>query len=901
MKEQKLLKRKDMKVTLKKLMVVVHLVCWVGVVNAETIADEAVRKKQLLNKEWLFTKDTSKAAWQKIGLPHCWNIADVMDDAPGYYRGAGWYKRILPTVEKGKKQFIYFDGANQETTVWINGKKAGYHAGGYTRFSFDITAALKESGGNEILVKVDNSYNPAIPPLTADFTFFGGLYRNVYLVSTDAVHINMNNYASNGVYIKTPEVSKQKAVVEVQGSFVNETAETRKLQVETTVYDSTGKVVTRTLSKQTAQPHTTFDFHHKGLTISNPALWSPAHPALYTITTRLYNARTHEVLDEVHNTAGMRWFSFSADSGFYINGTACKLIGASRHQDYEGMGNGVPAAIQVKDVEMIKSMGGNFLRVAHYPQDPVILETCDRLGLLASVEIPVVNTISTTDSFTNNCLQMQTEMIRQNFNHPSVVIWAYMNEVFLRPPFKDSTINKRAYDSSVTALARKLEALTRKEDPTRYTMIANHGDFRRYDTTQLTTIPMIVGWNLYNGWYNSAMEDFSAFMDKHHRELPGKPVIISEYGADADPRIRSFKPERFDKSVEYTTLFHQYYLCEMVKRPFVAGAAVWNLADFNSETREETMPHMNNKGLLTYNRIAKDPYYYYKAALVNTPFVKIASSYWWQRSGIADTDTATVCTQPLEVATNLTETELFINGKSLGKVVAVKNMCSWKAAFVNGDNIIRAVGVKEGVVCEDTLVVQFRVQPRSLQSPSVPFTQLNLQMGSRRTYLDEQTGEVWLPDQPYKPGAWGYTGGTIFNVKNGRQAYGTDKAISGTDNDPIYQTQQTGIEKYRLDAPKGNYLLTLHFAELQGENAVALPYNLDTSVQQPTFQSRIFDVAVNGKPILENLDIAAQYGRATAVVQAFRVTVTGNEGIELLFKAKSGQPILNALQLKKLN
>lgn len=902
MKEQKLLKRKEMKMRLGCLLVVINLVFSIGACRAGDITNESPRQVQLLDKNWLFSKDTLNSGWLHVSIPHSWNIADVMDDAPDYYRGVAWYKKVLPATGNlsGKKQYLYFDGANQETTVFVNGHSAGYHAGGYTRFCFDITAYLHAGTVNEILIKADNRYNPAIPPLTADFTFFGGLYRNVYLITTAAVHIAMNDYAAAGVYVTTPAVSAEKAVVDMRGIVVNESATATILSVETTLYDASGKQVASSVSRQTLQPNSPTSFQHSNLNVLNPSLWSPERPALYTAVTRIYHARTHELFDEVKSQVGMRWFSFRADSGFYLNGLPCKLIGASRHQDYEQMGNAVPALLQMKDVEMIKKMGGNYLRVAHYPQDPVILEACDRLGLLASVEIPLVNTISTTDSFTQNCLQMQVEMIRQNYNHPSVVIWAYMNEIFLRPPFKDSTINRKSYDAAVTSLARQLEAVTRKEDPARYTMIANHGDFKRYDSTGLTAIPMIVGWNLYNGWYNSVMEDFSVFMDKHHKELPDKPVIITEYGADADPRIRCFAPERFDKSVEYTTLFHQYYLCEIEKRPFVAGGAVWNLADFNSETREETMPHMNNKGLLTYNRIAKDPYYYYKAALTTAPFIKIASAYWTTRGGIADTETVAVCTQPLQVATNLAETELIVNGRSLGKNKAIKNICTWNVPFVNGTNTIRTIGIYNGSTVDDTLTILFQLQPRNLQSAAVPFKQLNVLMGARRSYIEEKTGDVWIPDQPYRTGAWGYVGGTIFSVKNGRQAYGTDKAIAGTDNDPVYQTQQAGIEKYRLDVGKGTYLLTLHFAELQGEKAVALPYNLDASVQQPTFQNRVFDVYLNGKPIIENLDIAVQYGRATAVSRSVQVTVNDWEGIELLFKARSGQPVLNALQLKKL-
>jgi beta-galactosidase len=285
------------------------------------------------------------------------------------------------------------------------------------------------------------------------------------------------------------------------------------------------------------------------------------------------------------------------------------LIGTSRHQDYKGLGNAVDKKLALQDVAFIKNMGANFLRIAHYPQDPAVLQACDELGLLTSVEIPVVNEITESASFYNNCINMQVEMIRQNYNHPSVIIWCYMNEIFLRPHFNGER-NGRKNILPPLQSRKNIGQCYRKEDPSRYTMIANHADFARYNEYGLTTLSMLTGWNLYSGWYGGKLEDFSVFLDKHHQKLPQQPFMVAEYGADADNRIRSMEPVRFDKSVEYTTRFHQYYIGEIMKRPFVAGAVIWNLADFNSETRIETMPHINNKGLLTWDRIRRIHIFY---------------------------------------------------------------------------------------------------------------------------------------------------------------------------------------------------------------------------------------------------------------------------------------------------
>lgn len=531
----------------------------------------AVSSRQLIrfNDLWLFSKDPKTAAspqnqiglnWEKVTLPHTWNDKDVMDDEPGYYRGIGWYKRKFNTTTalKGKDIFLCFDGANQETEVYVNGKPAGSHIGGYTRFNVQISSLLKFGADsvNEILVKVNNRNNDDIAPLSADFTFFGGIYRNVNLLVTNPVHFSESDHGSDGVYITTPAVSAQVAQVKVKSLLENSSSSTQKLQLNTLVYDADGKVVSSQNVSVQLPAGQKKDFVQDLKAIANPHLWSTDNPYLYRVVTTIVNAKTKQVVDEVSNPLGLRWFKFDAEQGFFLNDKPVKLMGASRHQDYEGLGNAVPADLQVRDMELLKQMGGNFVRVAHYPQDPVILQTCDRLGILASVEIPVVNAITESEAFTQNCKNMQVEMIRQRFNHPSVIIWGYMNEVLLRPKFGNDKVRQETYYGHIRDLAQALEDLTRKEDPGRYTMMANHGDFDRYNRVGLTKIPMIVGWNLYQGWYSGNLSGFGAFLDKHHAELKGIPVLITEYGADADPRIRSFEPVRFDKSIEYAIKYH---------------------------------------------------------------------------------------------------------------------------------------------------------------------------------------------------------------------------------------------------------------------------------------------------------------------------------------------------------
>nr|WP_199156428.1 glycoside hydrolase family 2 TIM barrel-domain containing protein [Pedobacter sp. ASV2] len=859
-----------------------------------SFAQDAGRKLISLNDQWEFKKENGQT--EKVNLPHTWNDKDVMDDEPGYYRGLGIYKRKLKLDEfaKGKDIYLVFNGVAQEAEVLVNGKIAGKHVGSYTRFTIAITPFLNYKD-DIIEVKVNNRFNEDIPPLTADFTFFGGIYRNINLLITNPVHFSQKENGSSGVFITTPQVSSGTAKVQVK-SIIENSSIAKKVQIQTTLFNAQGKEISFQISALNMLSGASNTVVQDLNNIKKPELWSPENPYLYRVVTKIIDVKTKTVLDQVSNPLGFRWFRFDANQGFFLNDKPLKLIGASRHQDYEHLGNATPDALQIRDVELLKKMGGNFLRVAHYPQDPLVLEACDRLGILASVEIPVVNTITESEAFTKNCLDMQVEMIKQNFNHPSIIIWAYMNEILLRTKFANDKPRQQIYFDHVRELAQKLDDLTRKEDPSRYTLLVNHGAWDIYNKVGLTKIPMIVGWNLYSGWYSGSPSDFAKFLDRHHKELADKPMLVTEYGADADPRIRSFSPVRFDKSVEYGIYFNQIYLNEMLKRPFVSGGMAWNLADFNSETREETMPHINNKGLLTIGRKPKDTYFLYQAYLSNQPYLKIASAQWQDRTGLADS-ASLYSTQPLQVATNLKSAELFLNGKSLGVKEAIDHICSWQVPFVDGLNQLRVVAGSNS----DQADINFQLQPYRFADQSVTFKNMNVLLGSKRFYIDEQQHQLWMPDQPYRKGSWGWVGGEPYKGTNNRITYGSDKNILDTNDDPIYQTQQVGIQQFKMDVPDGEYDLSLYFAELVGGiSKEALAYNLDNTHKKEIEENRIFSVAINGTAFLTNINLAKDFGYTTAISKKTRVTVQNGKGITIDFTPVEGKPVLNALQLRKV-
>ncbi len=414
-----------------------------------------------LNNGWQFAKDSSakgpaQLKYTKVNIPHTWNAFDVLDDEPGYYRGIGYYKKKLTVAPswRSKQVFLDFGAANQETTVFLNGKKIGHHVGGYTGFYVPLNN-LKYNGTDELLIKVDNSHNENIPPLTGDFTFFGGIYRNVNLIAVNKTHFADEQYGSTGVYVATTDVDNGEATVNVKGKL-NNSAHRKTLAVTAEILDAKGNKVAHTKWNSIANAVPQIDFELPPITVKKPNLWSPENPHLYQVITKVADAQTGELLDEVKTEIGLRYFSFDAEKGFFLNGKSVKLIGASRHQDFAKMGNAVPAALQVRDVELLKQMGGNFLRVAHYPQDQAVLNACDKLGILTSVEIPVVNEITESQAFYDNCKHMQLEMIKQNFNHPSVIIWAYMNEVLLKMHFGKEPERKKIYLKNIENLAQQL-------------------------------------------------------------------------------------------------------------------------------------------------------------------------------------------------------------------------------------------------------------------------------------------------------------------------------------------------------------------------------------------------------------------------------------------------------------
>lgn len=845
------------------------------------------RLKMTINENWKFAKGDMPGAeacafsdkeWEIINLPHTWNATDTEDEGAGYYRGTGWYRkkvRISPDVVSGKI-FLCFEAANQMTEVWINGKKAGVpHIGGYTPFTYDITSLVEPGLDNTFAIKVDNSHREDIAPLSADFSFFGGIYRDLYLVYTDTIHFSMAG-AGNGVYLHSFDVSQESARIEIKTDLT--TVAGGNFHLRHTVSDQEGNVVARLLRKIKKTGKDICDFEMK-----NPCLWDTEHPYLYTVVSELIDEKGN-LLDRVRNPLGIRWFSFDAAKGFFLNGRHLKLIGVNRHQDYMHYGNALTDDMHRHDLKLMKEMGINCMRISHYPQDPSILEMCDRYGLICFEEIPVINRIHQSDFFLQNCKSQISEMILRDYNHPCIVAWNMSNEITVPPPGKHlwSEEEKNKYDRDLLAFLQELNLFIKTHDTTRATMIVHC--FEPKDNMKMGYhLADVTGYNKYMGWYERKVEDIYQFFHEYRQADPVHPFFLSEYGAGADARIHTFHPVLYDHSEEFQLACHKTHLKALLETDFVAGGTVWNFIDFNSDGRGDAIPHVNEKGLVTSDRQPKMSYYYYQAVLSSVSVACIPSKLWTVRGGREDYEGAGKCTQPVELFGNTRLVELYLNGKSLGTKTFKDYSAVFDVPFVNGENLLELHSeTPDGEQLSDYLRLDFHLQPFRMDSKQTPFSEIAINCGSY-SYVNDRAANnyLWFPDQAYEEGSWGFIGGTP-HFRDGERI-GTDRNIKGTDLDPVFQTQLRGVRSYRFDVPKGEYELTLLFAE--------------TDTRQQAME-RAFDICLNGRKVLEDFCPARQYGTERAVSIRWDIPVK-DKGLFVDFIPRKGETILNAIVLRR--
>ncbi len=837
-------------------------------------------QKTSFNEGWNFSligSNNNKA--KQVVLPHHWN-----DDAyttRDYYRGEGIYQKefYLSSDEKTVEHFLFFEGVNSKATVILNGKTLRTHAGGYTGFYVDLSSALQYDSMNKIEVLVDNR-NTDLPPLSGDFTIFGGIYRPVWWIRKAHVHLHFDEFGGNGFLFNSGDVSAQRAKGSIEVTANNTgTSASGTVQIKCLAPD--GNMVFTKSYKERYQSGLN-NYEYQLPVISEPKLWSPASPQLYQLEVNLLD-KNGQVLDRLKQKIGWRWLAIGDNNQLLLNGEAVKLKGASRHQDREGYGIALSDQQHVDDIKALNEMGCNFIRLAHYPQSKAVLDACDELGLLVWEEIPVVDIINNNPEFKVHARQALLEMIHQHHNHPSIIMWGYMNEAIIQVPHRSKSESERdSLYAATVDFAKELEQLCRQTDSSRFTVMAYHGT-QLYNEIGLAGIAQISGWNLYDGWYGNDLGGFERFVASEHQKYPHRPLIISEFGAGSDARIHSLKPRKFDFSIEYQQAFMEHYWPVIRDSAYIMGGAMWNFIDFSSALRQESMPHINNKGLLYGNRELKDVYFYQKAFLSEEPVLHIAVRDWSERY-LLDVDSL----QNVKVYSNLPQVELYIDDQSVGRKAIDNCHAEWTIDLREGKHKMTAKGITaDGCLIEDVTWMTCNYLQRDLSKQKK--VDLNINIGSDVYYHQQGSSSVFVPDVTYEPGSWGYIGGSPLEMGD---RPGTTAAVRGTQDDPLFQTQRQGDFTYRFDVAPGTYEITLHFADLH-YTGQPLVYDIGATETSTTTYGKM-NIWMNGTLLESGFSPAEMVGGRHRLTKSYVVDVDANK-IELQFEGKQGIAFVNGL------
>ena len=833
---------------------------------------QAQREMKTINDNWEFRKSIDES-WESVNLPHTFNI-DAYQQR-NYFQGKGVYRRtlVLPEIVAERRYYMKIDAASKAANIRVNGKEVGSHVGGYTACIVDITEYIRKE--NLIEITVDNGRKD-ITPISADFTFWGGIYRDVWLISTPKQHFNMSNMGSDGIFISTPVVNEKRGVLKVKCEVTNDSHESSILEVRSAIYSPQGKLLQTIKQKQKLKSGETYIFENTSGAIESPDLWSPETPSLYLVKTTLVDPKSGKLLDEKNHKVGFRWFTFDGSKGFFLNGKSYKLRGLNRHQDQAPAGVALDDEAHRRDIFLMKELGCNFIRISHFPQDDAILEMCDELGLLAWEEIPIINIVPNTPGYDDNCEYNLREMIRQHYNHSSVITWGYMNEILLTAPSigkpewlacKERTVN----------LAQRLEAVLKEEDPGRASVMAFNMT-NLYNEIGLNLVD-VVGWNLYHGWYVDKLKDFNAWCEDQHRRYPDQPMIISEWGAGSDKRLHSTQGRAFDFSIEYQQTYIEHYLPFIENTEWISGCAYWNFIDFNVAARQESMPRVNNKGLAYNNRIWKDVAYYFKAMWrKDIPVIRIASRDWEMRTGEINKP------QSIKIYSNMPEVELFINGQSIGCQKIANCHTVFNVILPEGISVLMAQGIKNGKTVQDAMTIQFKSLPNIAEGD-----ELAINVGSNCYFTSDISNLTWLPDQPYTAGGWGYIGG---------KAHSTTSEIYNTLDGPIYQTWREGNWSYKIDAPIGEYEIELLIADVT-KPAAQLANLLNKNKEEKHSGETRFHISICGKQVETNFSPIDGGKHRTAFKRRYIIR-NEHDHIVISAGAVKGEPFLAGIKVRKL-
>ncbi len=614
------------------------------------------------NSDWLFCKTSEvpsvvPAGWEPVSLPHTWNAMDGQDGGNDYWRGTAMYCKSFarPELEKGGRAYLQINGAANIADVYLNGRKLGHHEGGYSSFLADLTDALFDE--NLLCVVVSNAENDYVYPQKADFTFYGGLYRDVTMITVPAFHF----VGIPGIHV-TP-------VADV----ANHTA---RVTVETWVAGADSVCIR--ISGECRNVAVADGYASTCVILDHVRLWNGTEdPYLYTATAQIYC--DGEIVDEISARFGCRTIRFDPQKGFFLNGSEYPLRGVSRHQDREGIGNALTMKEHQEDLALIREIGANTVRLAHYQHAQEFYDLCDESGIIVWAEIPYIT--EHMPGGRANTLSQMRELIQQCYNHPSVVCWGLSNEITVGGMSDDLMENHRELNDLAHAL-----------DHTRPTTMAHA--FMLEKDSPLIDIADIGSYNLYFGWYLGTLEQNDAFFDEYHAKYPRRCIGFSEYGADANPRFQSASPEQGDYSETYQCMYHEHILNLIETRPWLWATHLWNLFDFAADGRDEGgKKGINQKGLVTFDRkIRKDAFYLYKAAWNRKdPFVHLCGSRYADR---AESETE------IKVYSNQEQVSLIVDGKAVAQQHG-KNVFTFRIP-ITGEHKVTAIAGD----CTDSIMIR---------------------------------------------------------------------------------------------------------------------------------------------------------------------------------------------------
>jgi len=657
-----------------------------------------MRNSILLTKARFFKQGENA---QPVSLPHTWNALDGQDGGGDYWRGRATYQFELPDPTPGKCQYIQFEGANHTAELLCNGQEVGSHAGGFSTFRFELTDFLQATG-NTLDVLIDNEAQDTYPQM-ADFTFFGGIYRPVHFIEAEQCHVDLMRSGSDGVFV-TPSSS---GFTQVDVFTVG--CDDSSVAVE--LLDVGGDVVAK--GEVLAKPHTTLE-----LEVKKPHLWhGVAEPYLYTA--RVVVMRDGQSMDEVVIHYGYRSFTVNADTGFILNSRLYPLRGVSRHQDRQDKGWAITNEDHREDMALIREIGANTIRLAHYQHSQYFYDLCDAKGMVVWAEIPFISQYIPGEKARGNAKSQLTELIAQNYNHPSICFWGIGNELTMGGEHEE--LYECLCDLNIVA---------KEMDPGRLTAIAQLSTVPPEHPH--TTITDVQGYNIYLGWYNGETANSGPFLDAWHAKNPNRPLAVTEYGADALTYWHSAVPENHDYSEEYQAVYNEVMLQVFDERPWLYATWYWNMFEFAADTRNEGgSKGRNNKGLVSYDRkTKKDAFYIYQAYWSENPMVHICGARFVDRA---------TGQRSVKVYTNATQVALLVNGVRIAKKTVKNHICLFEELpLAIGENQIEALadnGTNDAIIL------------RGVEEPNADYIMPPEEIVAGN-WFDDETGETMCMEYP---------------------------------------------------------------------------------------------------------------------------------------------------------